>query len=170
MVVVLPFLLKPFGKRNCLLLACICIFGALALRLLFPHSVIFFYATAVLYGFGQGFTYTTLFAMIPDTVEYGEYKDGERHEGYIYACASFGTKVGAGVGPAIVGLFLNFSGYSADAATLTEEASNAILIVSSVVPAAILALAFIAMLFYKLDKEYDSIIKELEKRHQHKNA
>ncbi len=170
MVVVLPFLLKPFGKRNCLLIACVCIFGALALRLLFPHSVTCFYATAVLYGFGQGFTYTTLFAMIPDTVEYGEYKDGERHEGYIYAGASFGTKVGAGVGPAIVGLVLNFSGYDAEAASLTEEVSSAILMVSSVIPAVILGLAFIAMLFYKLDKEYDGIIKELEIRHQKEQA
>lgn len=137
---------------------------AMGIRFVFPHSVTAFYVTSLFYGFGQGFTWTTLFAMIPDTVEYGEYRDGERHEGYIYAGASFGTKVGAGLGPVLMGFVLDFGGYVPNAVEQTATASTAILWTSTVLPIAILALGIISMLGYKLDKEYPEIIKALDER------
>ena len=170
MIVVLPFLLKPLGKRNCLLIACVMLTIAISIRLVFPYSVNGMYVTAFLYGLGQGFTYATLFAMIPDTVEYGEYKDGERHEGYIYAGASFGTKVAAGLGPVLMGFVLDFGGYVPNAETQTESASTAILMTSTVLPIGILLLGFISMLGYHLDKEYPQIMDALLKRKQAKNA
>lgn len=164
MILLLPFMLKIAGKRNCLLMACVMLCIAMAIRFAFPHSVNAFYLTSLFYGFGQGFTWTTLFAMIPDTVEYGEYRDGERHEGYIYAGASFGTKVGAGLGPVLMGFVLDFGGYVPNAVEQTAAASNAILWASTLLPIGILVLGIIAMLGYKLDKEYPEIIKELDAR------
>ncbi len=168
MVLLLPFMLKITGKRNCLLMACVMLIFAMAVRLAFPNSVTAFYVTSICYGFGQGFTWTTLFAMIPDTVEYGEYRDGERHEGYIYAGASFGTKVAAGFGPVLMGYVLDFGGYVPNAVVQSESASNAILWASTLLPMAILVLGIMSMVGYKLDKEYPEIIKVLDERNASK--
>ena len=164
MVFALPFLLKSIGKRNALLIACVLLVTSMVIRVLMPHSLPALYATAVFYGLGQGFTYTTLFAMIPDTVEYGEYKDGERHEGYIYAGASFGTKVAAGLGPVLMGFTLSLGGYVANAPQQTDSANTAILLASTLLPMLILVLGFLSMLGYHLDKEYSGIIKALGER------
>ncbi|MBQ9275706.1 MAG: MFS transporter [Succinivibrio sp.] len=170
MVVALPFLVKRIGKRNCLYIACAFIILALGLRLMLPHSVPAFYAFSILYGLAQGFTYTSLFAMIPDTVEYGEYLDGQRHEGYIYAGPSFGTKVAAGLGPVLVGFVLSLGGYVEGASEQSAEAMNYLLMASTVVPGVVLLLGVIALLRYRLDKEYPDIIRELGLRHAGKAA
>ena len=165
MIVVLPFLLKIIGKRNCLLMGCISFAGAAAIRYLAPESINAFYITSILLGLGEGFGFSTLFAMIPDTVEYGEYKSGERHEGYIYAGASFGTKVAAGIAPALAGLFLSMGGYNSESEQQTEEALSSIMTCSVTLPIVLVAICFVCLLFYKLDKEYPNILKVLGERH-----
>ncbi len=168
MIFVLPLALRPFGKRNCLIIACFVLLFAISLRLVMPYSVNAFYVSSLLWGIGHGFTYSTLFAMIPDTVEYGEYKDGERHEGYIYAGASFGTKIAGGLGPVIMGVILDFGGYIPNAAAQTDAANNAILMTCTVVPMAIFVLAIVAMIGYHLDREYPLILEKLALRKKNK--
>lgn len=164
MMAVLPFLLKPFGKRNLLILSCVLLIISISVRLAIPHSLKGFYVSSVLWGLGHGFSFAALWAMIPDTVEYGEFKDGERHEGYIYAGASFSTKVAGGLGPVIMGFILSLTDYVPNAVEQTKSASNGILIASTIVPMAIFAVGIVAMIGYHLDKEYPSILKTLKSR------
>lgn len=170
MIIILPILLRSIGKRNALVIASVIILVAILGRLIDPQSATLSFVLAAFFGFGQGFTYACLFAMIPDTVEYGEYLDHERHEGLVYAGASFGTKVAAGVGAVAASVTMNLGGYINNAETQTPEAMTAILMATTVVPAVLYVLGIIAVAGYKLDKIYPSVLQELNARHAKEHA
>lgn len=165
MIFLLPILLKTKGKRFALLIACVIILVALFPRMIDPYNATIAFVASGFYGFGQGFTYACLFAMIPDTVEYGEYIEHERHEGLVYAGASFGTKVAAGLGAVLASVVMNSAGYDNEAVTQSTEAMDAILFSTTVTPAILYVLGILCVIGYKLDKEYPAIIKELNMRH-----
>jgi GPH family glycoside/pentoside/hexuronide:cation symporter len=100
-----------------------------------------------------------MFAIVSDTIEYGEWKTGYRTEGLINSASSFGFKVGNGLGSAILGWVIGAAGASAGS-EITFIWIPAILCVAQVV----------VMLFYKLDKEYDGIVKELANEGGNENA
>lgn len=168
MIVVVPLMLKFLGKRNSLIIACLLIVGANFSRLINPYSVELNYVISGICGFSSGFTYTCLFAMIPDCIEYSEYRDGERHEGLVYSSVSFASKVAGGLGILISSMVMDFSGYVNGAETQTGSAMNAILMVVSVIPPAMFLIAAVALVFYRLDKIYDQIVHELKVRHMQK--
>ena len=168
MIVVVPLMLKFLGKRNSLIIACLLIVGANFSRLINPYSVELNYVISGICGFSSGFTYTCLFAMIPDCIEYSEYRDGERHEGLVYSSVSFASKVAGGLGILISSMVMDFSGYVNGAETQTDGAMNAILMVVSVIPPAMFLIAAVALVFYRLDKIYDQIVHELKQRHMQK--
>ncbi|MBO8416727.1 MAG: MFS transporter [Proteobacteria bacterium] len=168
MIIILPFVLRKAGKRFAVLTAAVCIIFALCARMIDPYNATLAYVAVAFYGLGQGFTYASLFAMIPDTVEYGEYIEHERHEGLVYAGASFGTKLAAGLGAVIASFVMNAGGYVNDAAQQTAEAMNAILYACTLVPAGLYILGILSVLFYKLDKIYPDVIKELGARRARK--
>lgn len=170
MIIILPILLRTIGKRNALVIASVVILVSILARLIAPESATLSFVLAAFFGFGQGFTYACLFAMIPDTVEYGEYIDHERHEGLVYAGASFGTKVAAGVGAVAASVTMDFGGYINNAETQTPEAMTAILMATTVVPAVLYVLGILAVAGYKLDKIYPSVLQELNARHAKKAA
>lgn len=164
MILLLPILLRTIGKRNALGIACMIICCAALARLVAPYNATLAFVAAAFYGFGQGFTYACVFAMLPDTVEYGEYIERERHEGLVYAGASFGMKLAAGLGAVIASLIMDMGGYINGAETQTEEAMDSILYATTFVPAGLFILAVISILGYKLDKIYPEVLKELQAR------
>lgn len=164
MIVIVPILLKIFGKRNSLIFACLLIVGANLARLVNPYNIELNYVISAVCGFASAFTYTCLFAMIPDCIEYSEYRDGERHEGLVYSSVSFASKVAGGLGIMISSMVMDFSGYINGAETQTESAMQAILIVVSVIPPIMFLIAASALVFYRLDKIYDQIVRELKER------
>lgn len=164
MIIILPIVLRKTGKRFAVITASCCIIFALAARMIDPYNATLAYVAVALYGLGQGFTYASLFAMIPDTVEYGEYIEHERHEGLVYAGASFGTKLAAGLGAVIASFVMNAGGYVNDAAEQTAEAMSSILYACTLVPAGLYILGILSVIFYKLDKIYPDVIKELGAR------
>lgn len=63
-------------------------------------------------------------ALIATTSEYTYLTTGKRVDGTMYSCTSFGTKVGGGLGTAIAGWLLAFSGYVGGAAEQTASCMN----------------------------------------------
>ena len=64
------------------------------------ESPIVFYALAgITQFFFSGFN-TAIYAIIPDCVEYGEWKTGLRNDGFQYAFVSLGNKIGMAIGTA----------------------------------------------------------------------
>lgn len=105
-----------------------------------------------------------LFAMVADVIDYGEWKTGVRLDGLTNSVTSFGMKVGAGIGSAIVGWGLAWAAYDG---ALTAQASATIAGIKDVftfVPAVLIIVGLIALFFCNLDKIYPQISKGLEER------
>ena len=63
-------------------------------------------------------------ALIATCSEYTFLKTGKRVDGTMYSCTSFGTKVGGGIGTALAGWLLAFSGYIGGAAEQSASCMN----------------------------------------------
>ncbi|HAI76217.1 MAG TPA: hypothetical protein DCM08_08205 [Microscillaceae bacterium] len=103
---------KYIDKRNTLIAGGLCIILASALLAMFDKTQLsLIFLTLVLFGFGFGSFAFSGWAMLPDTVEFGEWKTGIRAEGVIFGLYSFAQKVALGVGVGILGLLLSAFGY-----------------------------------------------------------
>lgn len=110
-----------------------------------------------------------LFAMVADVVDYGEWKTGVRLDGLTNSVTSFGMKVGAGIGSAIVGWGLAWAAYDGSLAAQSLTTIAGIKTVFSIVPAVLMVLGLIALFFCNLDKIYPQIAKGLEERRAENN-
>ncbi|WP_368505446.1 MFS transporter [Alkalihalophilus sp. As8PL] len=157
-------LIKRYGKRNiALVVSVIAIFGPLV-KLIDPTNATVFLAGTVIQGFSLIPVLTLLYAMINDTNEYGEWKNGFRTEGLINSAASFGMKVGTGVGSALIGWLLAFGGYVGAANEQSTMAITMILTLNIYLPLALCFLQVFLLWMYKLDRNYPIILAELEQR------
>ncbi|PYZ94821.1 MFS transporter [Salipaludibacillus keqinensis] len=153
-----------FGKRNvALFVSVIAIFGSLV-KLIDPSSLTIYLIGNVIQGFGLIPIITLLYAMINDTTEYGEWKTGFRTAGLVNSAASFGMKVGTGIGGGLIGWMLAFGGYRGAVAEQTAAASQMILALNIHLPLLFTVLQAILLWMYKLDKQYPRILDELGKR------
>ena len=118
----------------------------------------------VVKGVGSAALTGTLFAMVADTIEYGQWKTGKRVEGMLYSSTTFGAKIGAGVGMAVSMGILGAAGYVGTAAVQTESAMSAITGLYLYAPLPFMIAIPILYCFYKLDKIYPQVMEDLEKR------
>lgn len=72
-------------------------------------------AALALIGAGAGAAYLGFWSMMPDTVEYGEWKTGIRSEGGVFGIVSLIQKAGFGIAAALLGEALGAIGYRAGA-------------------------------------------------------
>lgn len=93
----------------------------------------------------------TLNALIAEASEYTYMTKGRRIEGVMYSCTSFGVKLGGGVGTALAGWLLAFSGYVGGAEVQAESALQMISIMYLWIPA--IMNAIILFLLTRLDVE-----------------
>lgn len=113
--------------------------------------------------FFSGFN-TAIYAIIPDCVEYGEWRTGIRNDGLQYAFISLGNKIGMALGTALLALSLGWAGYEAN--TTQNEAVVAIMRHSfSTIPGILWVVTALALFFYKLDKRsYNRILAVIKYR------
>ena len=62
--------------------------------------------SSVIRGIGNACGGVTIWAMVSDTIDYGEWKTGHRTEGLVNSACSFGYKIGNGIGSALLVLSL----------------------------------------------------------------
>lgn len=146
------FIIKRIGKRNMLIVGAVIYGIGFALFGFVGTNMVGVIAACVLKGIGNAGISSCMFAIVSDTIEYGEWKTGYRTEGLINSASSFGFKVGNGLGSAILGWVIGMAGDTVGS-QITFIWIPAVLCIGQVV----------VMLFYKLDKEYDGIIADLEK-------
>ncbi|WP_075981768.1 MFS transporter [Bacillus massilinigeriensis] len=157
-------LVKRMGKRNVALVGgVIAIIGQLV-KLIDPSSLSIFLIGSVITGFGAMPLLGFILSMINDTIEYGEWRTGIRTEGLINSGASFGIKVGTGLGLALIGWLLAIGKYVGGAAEQTDAAISMILALNVYVPLILTAILLCLLTAYKLDKQYPNILAELLKR------
>lgn len=103
-------------------------------------------------------------SMLPDTVEYGQWRSGVRDDGIVFGLSQLISKAGSGLGVGMIGLLLSAIGYTAgvdqSADTLQGIRASAFLI-----PAAASALSALVILTYPLDtKLHSRIVRGLQRR------
>ena len=167
---ILAPIVKRFGKRNAALTGIgFGMLGQIVLVFAGTNLTSVFISVAIR-SFGSAFIIGTLFAMIADTIEYGEWKSGIRTEGLVYSASSFGGKLGNGLGTMVTSLSLSIGGYTARAVAgngptgQSEATLNAILFTYIAVPIVLLVCMGAILLFFKLDREYPAILAELKAR------
>ena len=80
--------------------------------------------TAALAALGQGPWQGDMNAVVASCSEYTYLTQGKRIDGTMYSCTSLGVKIGGGIGTAVVGWMLEFSGYVGTNATQPQSALN----------------------------------------------
>ena len=120
----------------------------------------------VLLGIPQGVNNIITYAMIGDTVDYLEWKTGERAEGICFAMQTLMNKVGMAVG-AFIGVFsYSWAGINPEASiAITPEGETILWNVLVLSGAISMVGTIIPMLFYKIteDKQRE-MVKEVEER------
>ena len=125
--------------------------------------VAFYLFAALAQFFFSGFN-TAIYAVIPDCVEYGEWKTGLRNDGFQYAFISLGNKVGMAIGTSLLAAILELCGYVAN-----QQQNPAVLSVIrhafTTVPGILWIVTAGVLLFYRLNKKtYHKIVTEIQER------
>ncbi|WP_456277557.1 glycoside-pentoside-hexuronide (GPH):cation symporter [Bacillus sp. AK128] len=157
-------IIKKFGKRNTMIGGFLLGLIGTVVMLIDPTNFTLVLIGSVIRGFGTVPFMGSFFAMLADTIEYGEWKTGLRTEGLVYSAGSFGTKVGMGLGAAAMGWSLTLGGYIGGVAEQTDSAISMINFLFIWVPAIIALIQIAILAFYKLDKMYPQILADLQAR------
>ena len=125
--------------------------------------VLFYVFSCLAQFFFSGFN-TAIYAIVPDCVEYGEWKTGLRNDGFQYAFISLGNKIGMAIGTSMLAGVLGACGYSAN-----QQQNTAVLAVIkhsfTTVPGVLGIITAVVLFFYRLNKRsYNKIVKEIQER------
>jgi GPH family glycoside/pentoside/hexuronide:cation symporter len=157
-------IVKRFGKRNVTIAGCLLFLTGGIIRMIDPTNLATFLLGSAIGGFGAMPGLALTVAMVNDTVEYGEWRFKIRTAGLINSAASFGIKVGSGIGMALIGWLLAIGGYIGGLEEQTAFANQMIKVLNLHLPVAFVTIQIILLYFFKIDKLYPTILSELQKR------
>lgn len=131
-------------------------------------------AMCVLAGVGVAAAHVLPWSIIPDAIEWDEWKTGARHEGMFYSIVTLAQKVASSIAVPLALLLLEAAGYEGAAsatgadelvAAQSESAVNAIRVLVGPIPAMLLIAGILFALNYPLDREeHRRVTRELELR------
>jgi sugar (glycoside-pentoside-hexuronide) transporter len=157
-----PAYYKRLGKRNGNVIA----LGSGALvwscQFFLVHDPVLLISTFFIANVCIGTSMTSMFTMVADSVDYQQWKFGQRNEGLLSAGVSFATKLGMALGGAAVAYALGWMGYNPQAPS--ESVSLGIQNLFLIVPLVLIIIQLITMCFWNLDKDYNRIVEEIEAR------
>ena len=161
-----PVVSNKIGKKNTLIAGCIILILNGITFWFGGDNVAMVYVGAVLFGLTLTFTFTPIWGMVPDSIEYGEWSSGIRAPGFIYATATFANKLGVAISGWLVGVVLAATGFdgtaAAQAAGVAPAIRMAVLVAGGI-------LTIIALIPYDLTAEkYDKMLEEIQDRKKDK--
>lgn len=142
------------GKRKIFLIGAFCyILAFLGIYFLDTIGKGMIYPLLAIYGIGNAAAVYTSWAILPDTIEYGEWKNKQRVEGLSYGIYGFCFKAGLGIGSALALALLDSSGYIPNQEQ-SPEVQNMLVKLVSIIPLALIGLAAISLWFYPITAEF----------------
>ncbi|MBW8894245.1 MAG: MFS transporter, partial [Burkholderiales bacterium] len=108
------------------------------------------YALQIALGLALGPKSPLSFAMLADSADYNEWRNGRRATGMTFAASSFAQKVGTAGAVGVIGMLFSVLGYAPNVAQSAESQAGIVWLMS-VIPAAFTLLAAVIMMFYSLD-------------------
>lgn len=164
-MVAIPFLVKKFSKTHVLMAGMF--LAALGQILIYftGRSLVMLAVAWSLASIGTGISVTLPFAMLANTVDYGEWRNGIRASGFLTAIgSSFAIKMGSGLGGWAPSVILAHAGYHAGVAQ-TAASLAAIKFCISFLPAIFFIIGGIIILGYThFEKEEPRIKQALQER------
>ena len=123
-----------------------------------------FYACTLISSLFSGLFTTSVYAVVPDTAEYGEWKTGVRNDGFQYAFVSFGNKVGQAIGSAGGIAILGALGYVAGQSQ-SQTVLNALNFMWGILPPILWIVSGFLFLLYKIDQNmFNNMLADIKAR------
>ena len=117
-----------------------------------------------LIGIGNGATGILFWSMLPDTIEYGEWKSGIRTESSLYGFMTFAQKGAIAFAAVILGMALTVIGFEPNQVQ-TQETLDGLKSLMTWIPLAVAFISFILVYFYPIDKAFHKkLIQDIEDR------
>ncbi len=112
-------------------------------------------------GLGMASYFLFPWAMVPDTVEFSEWKTGLRQEGFLYGFFVFGLKLSQALAGFVAGMSLDYFGYVPNVQQ-SEQALDGIRILMTLIPCGFIALGIILLAFYPINSTlHAQMLKEM---------
>lgn len=106
---------RRWGKRNAWVIGSVpSLLGLIMWHLVDGASLELHFVALILTGIGSASYAVCFWSMLPDTVEYGEWRSGTRTESLVFGLGVLGQKISLGLGAGLLGLALNYVGYVAN--------------------------------------------------------
>lgn len=160
---VTPLLIQKIGMRKSGMAACVIGILGTVIRLFAPANLPLFLAGYCMVNFATAPIVAVLPAMVINCAEWNDYKFGVKLTGMTNSVASFGAKIGGGIGGAAIGWILNAGGFDA-AAEQTAASIRSIVAINIWMPGILFAVIFICYGLYSLENRYTEIVKANEAR------
>jgi GPH family glycoside/pentoside/hexuronide:cation symporter len=112
----------------------------------------------VLAGIGVGAAHVLPWSILPDAVEWDEWKTGERHEGTFYSLVTLAQKVASSVAIPLALLLLGLLGYRSGASSQPDSALLAIRLITGPIPLVLLALGILCAALYPISRKMHAAI------------
>lgn len=157
-----PILYNKFGKRKIMILGSCVTIVSTAVQFINPYNMMLFFTMYALKGLGIMLYGAGIGTLPGDVADWSEWKIGERAEGIVTSLSSFGSKVGSGVGGALVGWFLALGHYNGAAEVQAQSALNSEIAMMIGVPMVLAIVQIVLLLLWDMEKIRPGILKDLE--------
>lgn len=164
-----PPLIKKFSTSKLMMAGFFVAAAGYLLNFMAKDNIPLLMIGAILTGGGAVPASMLLTLVIIDCADYNEWRGIHRMEGTMSSVVGLGKKIGSAIGAGALGVFLQFSGYTGDAATMPSSAFVMIRLLMSFIPMALYIFTGIAMNTYKLDKQLPQIKADLEDKRRKEN-
>lgn len=163
-ILLFPVLSKKFGTTGVLRGGLVMSIIGLLIRAIGQTNVVTLVIGSALFTIGSMPITMMIAAYTAETMDYGEWKNGTRIEGPLNSIIAFSQKVGPALASGITGLIMGAAGYDGLAAEQSAAANTAIVTLYNWVPIALLVVAIILAMMWKLGSIMPTIQKELAER------
>jgi len=153
------------GKRNSWMIAMSILLVGFLIFYLYPiASLNELLIILAFIGIGNGATGILFWSMLPDTIEYGEWKTGIRTESSLYGFMTFAQKGAIAFAALLLGVALTQIGFEPNQVQSAETLSGLKLMMTWI-PLAGVFISFILVSFYPIDKIFhQKLIQEIQER------
>ena len=159
------FLTILLGKKYTWMISMACLFLGFTIFYFYPiKEFIELLIILIFIGFANGATGVLFWSMLPDTIEYGEWKTGIRTESSLYGFMTFAQKGAIAFAAVILGTILTKIGFEPNEIQ-NEQTLESLKNLMSIIPLIGVFISFILIYFYPIDREFHKkLIDEINLR------
>ena len=159
------FLTILLGKKYTWMISMACLFLGFTIFYFYPiKEFIELLIILIFIGFSNGATGVLFWSMLPDTIEYGEWKTGIRTESSLYGFMTFAQKGAIAFAAVILGTILTKIGFEPNEIQ-NEQTLESLKNLMSLIPLIGVFISFVLIYFYPIDREFHKkLINEINLR------